>query len=88
MQINFVMICIIHKISVLLKITRILKTPFKDFYLKIIIIFFLQHITIDSPRFEADNVIKDVKIIFRLEKLNKETIKDIGNLFKLKKFSS
>ena len=43
----------------------------------------------ENPRPEKENIIKDVRNIFRLEKLKKEiidtTIKDIKNLFRLEK---
>ena len=43
----------------------------------------------ENPRPEEENIIKDVRNLFRLEKLKKETIdtiiKDIGNLFRLEK---
>ena len=43
----------------------------------------------ESPSFEEENIIKDVRNLFRLEKLKKETIdttiKDIRNLFSLEK---
>ena len=42
-----------------------------------------------NPRSEKENIIKDVKNLFRLEKLKKETTdtrtKDIKNLFILEK---
>ena len=43
----------------------------------------------ESPRLEEENTIKDVRNLFRLEKLKKETnnttVKDIRCLFRLKK---
>ena len=43
----------------------------------------------ESPSFEKENIIKDVRNRFRLEKLKKEitdiTIKGIRNLFRLEK---
>ena len=62
LQVNFVMIFIIHKILVLRKITRILKH------------FFSPHIMMESPSLEEENIIKDVRNLFRLENLIKETI--------------
>ena len=92
LQINFIMICIIHKISVLLKIIRILcflRSIIDFYFFKKIIKFFLQHIMIESPRLEEENTAKDVKNLFILEKLKKETTdttnKDIRNLFKQEK---
>ena len=43
----------------------------------------------ESPRLEEENIIKDVRYLFRLEKLKKETIdttvKDIRNIFSQEK---
>ena len=43
----------------------------------------------ESPSIEQENIIKGARILFRLEKLKKETIdttiKDIRNLFRLEK---
>ena len=43
----------------------------------------------ESPRLEEQNIIKDVRYLFRLEKLRKKIIdtiiKDIRNLFRIKK---
>ena len=43
----------------------------------------------ESPRLEEENIIKDVRNLFRLERLKKETtditIKDIRNLLKPEK---
>ena len=43
----------------------------------------------ENPRPEEENIIEDVRNLFRLEKLEKETvdttIKDIRNLFRLEK---
>ena len=65
LQIKFLIICIIHKISVLLKITKILKTLFKkynrlSFFNKPIFFFFSQHIVMASSILEEENIIKDV----------------------------
>ena len=44
---------------------------------------------IENPSPEEENIIKDVRNLFRLEKLKKETIdttiKDIRNIFRLEK---
>ena len=59
-RVNFIMIYVIHKISVLLKITRILKLFLRrvidvhSFFSKKIIIFFSQHIMMQSSRLEED----------------------------------
>ena len=43
----------------------------------------------ESPSLEQENIIKDVRTLFRLKKLKKKTIettiKDIRNLFRLEK---
>ena len=100
LQINFIMICIIHKISVFLKITRILKMLFKDYsrclfiYLFIYLFifnnfFFQQNIKMESRRFEEENIFKDLRSLFRLAESKKETIvttiKGRRNLFRLDK---
>ena len=52
--------------------------------------FFLQHIMMKSSRLEKgekveDNIIKDVRILFRLKReIDDTTIKDLRNLFGLK----
>ena len=70
-----------YKVLVLLKITRILKNFLKsiiDFF------FFSQHIMMESSWFE--NIIKDVRNLFRLEKeTNDTTFRGISNLFLLEK---
>ena len=78
-QLNFIIICISHKVSILLKITRILKLFLRsiiDFYLKKRMIFFSQHIIMESSRHEEDkniedNIIQDVRNLFRLKKFKK-----------------
>ena len=75
LQVNFIMICILHKILVLL-------------FFKYIC-FFSQHIMMGNPKPEEENIIKDVRNLFRLEKLKTETtdttMKDITYLFRLEK---
>ena len=77
LQVNFIIMYIIHKMLVLIKITRILK-----YFLRSIIDFyfsfktnelFSQYIMMESPRLEEENIIKDVINLVRLEKLEKET---------------
>ena len=50
---------------------------------------FSQHIMLKSPSLEKENIIKDVRNLFRLEKLKNETtdttIKDIRKFFRLEK---
>ena len=86
LQVSFIMISIIHKISVLLKITIISKWYLQSIidFLKKIINFFTAYI---DGKFKK--IIKDVRNFFRLEKIKKEdtdtTTKGIRNLFKLEK---
>ena len=62
-QNNVIIICIVHKISASLKITRISKSFSRsmiDFYfLKKVI--FLQQIMMEIPSLEEENIIKDVR---------------------------
>ena len=57
------------------------------FFLKLI--FFSQQLLIENPRLEKEYMIKDVRNLFRLEKLKKRTIdttiKGIRSLFRLEK---
>ena len=72
LQVNFIMI---NKISALLKMTRILKHFLRsiiDFYF-LKHLFFSQHIMMESSSLEEANIIKDIKNLFRFEKLKKET---------------
>ena len=66
LQINFIMICMIHKILVLLlfKENNRLLLFKKEF-------FFSQHIMMESPSLEEENIIKDIRNLSRLEKLKK-----------------
>ena len=58
LQVNFIMIYIIHKISVLLKITRILrKTPFKE--CNIVLLFKKKKIFFTTCNYEK---FKEIKI--------------------------
>ena len=75
-QVSFIMLCATHKVSVLLKITRMSKRFLRsiiDFYFFKNLLFFSQHIMMETPRLEEENIIKDVRNQFRLEKLKKET---------------
>ena len=66
LQVNFIMICIIHKILVLVKITRISKHFLRsiiDFYFLKNNYFFSKNIMIESPSLEEENIIKDVRNI-------------------------
>ena len=80
----FIMIYITLKISLLLKITRILKRFLRsiiDFYFRIKLIlnqFFSQHIMMENSRSEGaenveDKIIKDVRNFIRVNKQVKET---------------
>ena len=72
LQVNFIMI---NKISALLKMTRILKHFLRsiiDFYI-LKHLFFSQHIMMESSSLEEENIIKDIRNLFRFEKLKKET---------------
>ena len=40
---------------------------------------------IENPRSEKENIIKDIRSLFRLKNLNYTAIKDIRNLFRLEK---
>ena len=47
-------------------------------------LFFLQHIMMENPRLEEENIIKDIRNLSRLEKENQpinRIIRDIKNLF-------
>ena len=64
-------------VSVFLEITRICKCFLKsiaDFYFFLNNHFFSQHIMMESPSLEKENRIRDVRNLFRLEKVKKETI--------------
>ena len=81
LQVNFTMISIIKSWCYL---ARILER-----FLRSIIDFFSQHMMRENPRHKEENIIKDVRNLFRLEKTKKETIdtttKEITNLFRLQK---
>ena len=90
LQVNFIMIYIIYEISVLFKYQNS-KTVFKEYNR---LFFFLKKkkiTTYNDGKFKAwrKNIIQGVKTLFRLEDLKKEatdtTIKNIRNLFRLKK---
>ena len=82
LQVNFILIYVIHKILVLLKITRILKRFFKEYNRLLFIFFrksnfFSQHLIMKSSRLEEDknieeNIIRDVRNLIRLKKLKKK----------------
>ena len=82
LQVNFIIIYIIHKILALVKITVILKR-----YLRSVIDFYF---SINKPGLAEENIIKDVRGPFRLkEKLKKGTtdtaIKNIKIIFRQEK---
>ena len=72
LKVNFIIIYVIHKISVLLKTLLqsydILKILLKRNF------FFLQHIMMESSRLEEENIIKDIRNLIRLEKLKKKQL--------------
>ena len=78
LQVNFILIYVIHKILVLLKITRILKRFFKEYNRLLFIFFrksnfFSQHLIMKSSRLEED---KNIENLIRLKKLKKKTDDD------------
>ena len=69
---SFIMICIIHKILALLKITIILErfsSNMIDFYFSKNKKRFLHYMMKENPRPEKENITKDVRNAVRLEKL-------------------
>ena len=89
---NFIMTCIIHKMLVLLKnyLNYFKDNIFECFLKKYNRVFFnqfiSQHITLENLRLEEENIIKDVRNLFRLKKqLNHTAIKDIRNIFRQEK---
>ena len=91
-QVNFIIIHIIHKILVLLKITRILKRFWRittDFRILENKYFFHNTKWFEEYKNIKENMSKNVKSLFRQKKLKKETndaaIKGIRNLLRLKK---
>ena len=89
LQINFIMIRIIHQILVLVKINRILKHFLRSIidFLKVfkkIIIFFSQYIIMENSGLQEEKI-KDARNPFRLKnKMYNITIKDIRNIFRIK----
>ena len=67
------MICIIHKILVLLKISRILKRFLRSILIYYFLKFIWQLIMIEILSPEEENILKDVRNYFKLEKIKKET---------------
>ena len=91
---NFVMIYIICKMLILLKnhMNYLKDTIFECFfkqYSRLLFkrkYFFSQHIMMESLSLKEENIIKDIKNLFRLKKeINCADIKDIRNVFKLEK---
>ena len=93
---NFVMIYIIVKIvlKLKLKLLNYLKDSIFecssrsiiDFYFLKKGYFFSRHTTLKSLSLEEENIIKDIRNLFRLKKeLNYTAIKDIRNLFRLER---
>ena len=90
---NFVIIYIICIMLVMLKyhLSYFKDSIFKCFFMEynrliylfiylFIFYFFSQHIMVENPRPEEENIIKDIRNLFRPGKETK-AIKDIGNLF-------
>ena len=80
LQVNFIIIYIIHKISILLKTTRVLKRSLRSNNQ-----FLLQHKIMKILRLEEDNnieenIIKDIKNLFRLKntKIRKKTMPQLN----------
>ena len=80
LQVNFIIIYIIHKISIFLKTTRVLKR-----FLRSNNQFLLQHKIMKILRVEEDNnieenIIKDIKNLFRLKKtkIRKKTMPQLN----------
>ena len=80
LQVNFIIIYIIHKISIFLKTTRVLKR-----FLRSNNQFLLQHKIMKILRDEEDNnieenIIKDIKNLFRLKKtkIRKKTMPQLN----------
>ena len=96
LQVNFIMIYVIHKILALLKITKNLKRFLRsiiDFYFFKSIKFFFTTYDDEKSRLEEDknikeNIIKEVRNLFRLKNLEKErndfAVNGMRNLFRLK----
>ena len=91
LQVNFIIIYIINKISVLLKFTRISKRFLRsiiDFYFFKKLVNFFHNMK--SSRFEKDkklekNIIKEERNLFRLKQdIDNTAIKDGRNLFRFK----
>ena len=63
----------------------------KRYFFKKLLVF-SQHLVMESPRLEEENIIKDIRRPFRLEKLEKDTvdttIKNLRNRFTLEKNSN
>ena len=100
LQVNFIMIYIIHKISVSIKNSVFKRFFKKNYFFKIIIyiidLFFSKKKFFFSQRrkFQGmkktekikSNIIKDVENLFRLkEEIDNITVKGVKNLFRLKK---
>ena len=95
LQVNFILIHIIHKISVLLKITRFLNALVDFIFYKKRNNYFFTTYNNENFKFKEDkniedNIINDIINLFRLKfrlkkEINNNTIKDIRNLFRLEK---
>ena len=89
LQVNIILICIIHKILVLLRITtrilkRFLRSATDTNFLKKYSIF-SRYIMMESSSLEEENISKDVRNHFRLKRqMDNTAIKDIINIFERK----
>ena len=78
---NFLMIYTIHKMLVLLKITRIVLKEYNRLSLFKKNYLFSQHVMMESLILEDKNIVKDIRNPFALKKeINYTAIKDVRNL--------
>ena len=91
---SIVMIYIVHKMLVLVRnhlnylkdnIFNYLFKSYHRFLLSEKKIVFSEHIMMENQRPEEENIIKDIRDLFRLKKINFTVIKGIRNLFRLEK---
>ena len=91
---SIAMIYIVHKMLVLVRnhlnylkdnIFNYLFKSYHRFLLSEKKIVFSEHIMMENQRPEEENIIKDIRHLFRLKKINFTVIKGIRNLFRLEK---
>ena len=73
LQVNFIMICIIHNILALVKITRIYRSV-KTFECLEDNQFFSHNLMMENPKIEEENIVKGVINLFKLKKLKKKQL--------------